>query len=100
MKKIIFTIFISLVALSAQAQTGDVFVDASRADDSGNGLTWATAKKTIAGGIAVCTSMYTGADGYTLNTAPNMFVAEGTYNEKVWPNPPSTTISAKSRYFS
>jgi len=69
--------------------TGHIYVDASRPDDSGDGLSWATAKKTIAGGIAVCDLMYTGAGGYLLNTAPNMLVAQGTYNEKVWPNKPN-----------
>lgn len=68
------------------AVTGDVFVDQSRPNDTGDGLSWATAKKTITGGLAVCDLMYTGSGGYTLNTAPAMFVAQGTYYEKVWPN--------------
>lgn len=35
----------------AQAQT-DIFVSAAQADDSGDGSSWATAKKTVAAGIA------------------------------------------------
>lgn len=92
MKKSLLLVLAVLFTAFSYAQTGDVFVDASRADDSGDGLTWATAKKTISGALDVCDLMYTGAGGYALNTAPNMFVAQGTYNEKVWPNPPSAAF--------
>lgn len=50
------------------AQTGDIFVDAARPDDSGDGTTWATAKKTIQAGIEA-------APGFD-----NVFVKAGTYN--------------------
>lgn len=60
-----------LVLLVAAPSFAVVFVDSARPDDTGNGLTWATAKKTIKAGV-------TAAAGQPDLT---VWVAKGTYTE-------------------
>jgi len=62
---------VSASPVEAVCSGNTVYVDASRPDDSGDGLSWATAKKTIQAGVsAVCS-------GGTVH------VAAGNYNENV-----------------
>lgn len=51
-KNVFWVILLCCGAVFVQAQTA-VFVSSSAANDNGNGLSWATAKKTIAAGITV-----------------------------------------------
>ncbi len=46
----------ALVACTAAAQAATFYVDAARPDDSGNGLSWDTAKKTVQAGINAAAS--------------------------------------------
>ena len=57
------------ILLAGPAFATEYFVDSSRPDDSGNGLSWATAEKTIAAGVADATA---GGDIVT--------ISNGTYN--------------------
>jgi len=54
---------------AATVSYADVYVDAARPDDSGNGSSWATAKKYIQSGIDI------------VSTGGTVHVAAGTYNE-------------------
>lgn len=68
--RIIGVVLLWCCAVFAQAQT-NVFVSASAADDSGDGQSWATAKKTIAAGIAAAGgngTVYVMAGEYALAT--------------------------------
>jgi hypothetical protein len=67
MKKI-FTSILCVMAITASVNAANFFVDGSKADDTGNGLSWATAKKTITAAHAL------GAAG------DNVFVKAGTYS--------------------
>ena len=67
MKKI-FTSILCVMAITASVNAANFFVDGSKADDTGNGQSWATAKKTITAAHAL------GAAG------DNVFVKAGTYS--------------------
>ena len=67
MKKI-FTSILCVMAITASVNAANFFVDGSKADDTGNGQSWATAKKTITAAHAL------GASG------DNVFVKAGTYS--------------------
>ncbi len=67
MKKI-FTSILFAMAISVGANATNYYVDGSKADDSGNGQSWATAKKTITAASAL------GVAG------DNIFVKAGTYS--------------------
>ena len=67
MKKIFTSILLAL-AITAGANATNYYVDGSKADDTGNGQSWATAKKTITAGGAL------GVAG------DNIFVKAGTYS--------------------
>lgn len=59
------------VAFAILLHADDFYVDATRPDDSGDGMSWATAKRTIQGGIDA-------TDGYD-----TVWVTNGVYNEGV-----------------
>ena len=67
MKKIITSIF-TIAVFSISANATNYYVDGSKADDTGNGQSWATAKKTINAASAL------GVAG------DNIFVKAGTYS--------------------
>jgi hypothetical protein len=50
----------STITIAARTGTA-VYVDGARADDSGNGLSWATAKKTLAAAVTVLNAQSAGA---------------------------------------
>ncbi len=64
----IFTSILCVMAILSSANAANFYVDGSRADDTGNGQSWATAKKTITAAHAL------GAAG------DNIFVKAGTYS--------------------
>lgn len=71
-KLLLYGLLSPLILLLVSAPTpAVVFVDAARPDDTGNGLTWATAKKTIKAGVATAA----GQPDLTV------WVAKGTYTE-------------------
>ena len=74
MKRIFTSIFVALAMFGANA--ANFYVDGFRADDTGNGQSWATAKKTITAAHAL------GVAG------DNVFVKAGTYNfsAALWTN--------------
>lgn len=63
--------FISPYKVMGNGLPHDIYVDAGRADNSGDGTSWATAKKTISAGITAVT------------VAGIVHVASGTYTENV-----------------
>jgi len=68
-KNVFWVILLCCVAAFVQAQTA-VFVSSSAANDNGNGLSWATAKKTLAAGIAAAGNdgtVYVKAGEYVLS---------------------------------
>ncbi|MFD1629259.1 T9SS type A sorting domain-containing protein [Pseudopedobacter beijingensis] len=67
-KLLFFTIIYALCSLGARAQ---IYVDASRSDDTGNGDTPGTAKKTIQAAVDIASP----------NTS--IIIAKGTYNENI-----------------
>ena len=71
-----FFIFLCALALSAGVNATNFYVDGSKADDSGDGTSWATAKKTITAAHAL------GVAG------DNVFVKAGTYSfsAALWTN--------------
>ena len=75
MKKI-FTSILFAMAISVGANATNYYVDGSKADDSGNGQSWATAKKTITAAHVL------GAAG------DNVFVKAGIYSfsAALWTN--------------
>jgi hypothetical protein len=68
MKRLISTLIICLLPVWAWGAT--YYVDGARSDDTGNGTTWALAKKTIRAGVTLLTS-----NGDTL------YIAGGTYTQ-------------------
>lgn len=69
MKRLFFLLTVCTATLCASA--ANHYVSQATGNDSNDGTSWATAKKTIAKGFSAC------SDGDTL------FVAAGTYNERV-----------------
>jgi len=61
----------SLVAITPVAAATPIYVDAARPDDTGDGTSWATAKKTIQAGINV------------VDVGGTVIVAAGTYDAQV-----------------
>ncbi|MEI7502135.1 MAG: T9SS type A sorting domain-containing protein [Paludibacter sp.] len=79
MKKF-FTSILGLLAIIASVNANKYYVDGSKADDTGNGQTWATAKQTIAAGGAL------GIAG------DSIFIKKGTYSS-------NATVSLSDRNF-
>ncbi len=75
MKKLLLTFMTVCLSATMFAQTGDYFVDASRDDDSGDGTSWATAKKTISEAVTLAGSP---------SSFKNVFVAQGTYTRQFY----------------
>jgi hypothetical protein len=71
-------------AYSAVARSAAVYVDAAKADDTGDGASWATAKKTVGSGVAA-----TASNGVC-------WVAAGAYRENVF-MPGGVTLSGTNR---
>lgn len=86
MKKIITSIFIAFAIFEANAT--NYYVDGTKADDSGNGQSWATAKKTITAASAL------GVAG------DNIFVKAGTYYySQVTPGSSCLATTAEKNYY-
>jgi len=80
MKKHI-SLIISILCISAMANAaGPYFVDLSKADNSGDGSSWETAKKTIAGAVATSgESVYVKSGTYAQSTTTLVFTAGVNY---------------------
>ena len=68
LKRLFGAVCLVVGCLQLQAYGADTYVSASRSDDSGDGLSWATAKKTIQAAVDIC------EDGSTV------WVDNGTYS--------------------
>jgi len=71
----------SLVATAPVAAATPIYVDATRPDDTGDGTSWATAKKTIQAGVNV------------VDVGGTVYIAAGTYAEKVVVNKANLILS-------
>jgi pectin methylesterase-like acyl-CoA thioesterase len=71
----------SLVATTPVAAATPIYVNAARPDNSGDGTSWLTAKKTITAGISV------------VDVGGTVIVAAGTYTETVIVNKANLTLS-------
>ena len=71
----------SLVVTAPVAAATPIYVDATRPDDTGDGTSWATAKKTIQAGINV------------VDVGGTVYIAAGTYAEKVVVNKANLILS-------
>ena len=69
MKKILLVLTACATALCASASNH--YVSQATGNDSNDGLSWGTAKQTLASGFSAC------------NTGDTVFVAAGTYNERI-----------------
>jgi len=80
MKKLTF-LMICFLGISIMANAaGPYFVDYSKVDNSGDGLSWETAKKTIAGVVATSgESVYVKSGTYAQSTTTLVFIAEVNY---------------------
>jgi len=68
---LVFSLAAAVVPASPALAATPIYVDASRPDDTGNGTSWATAKKTIGAGITA------------VDTGGTVHVAAGIYNESL-----------------
>src|SRR5436190_1697590 len=72
MKRLV--VFLALVAMAPAARAADFFVDAAVGSDANDGLSWVAPKVTVSAALAAAAAM-PGADG--------VYVAEGTYRERI-----------------